>query len=68
MIAKKAKLFVRECLPPIIVRKITGSHLFVKKHSHIIRGEEQDNIFYDKSFLNHDHFRRHYTESSYFPI
>lgn len=30
--------------------------------------KEQGAAFYDRSFSNHDHWRRHYTESRYYPM
>lgn len=32
-----------------------------------IKGQEQNSKFYDKMFLQHNHWKKHYTASSYYP-
>lgn len=61
MLTVKVKALIRECLPPILLRLIRSYRLPAK-------GQEQSSAYYDTSFLSHDHWRRHYTESPYFPM
>ena len=68
MLTKKIKLLVRECLPPIILRLIRLSRSVFTKESPTKKGKEHVSDFYDKRFLDHDHWRLHYTKSRYFPM
>lgn len=68
MPTEKAKLLLRECLPPIILRLIRSFRLPITGKTHPCTGVEEDPAFYDKSFLDHAHWRLHYTESQYFPM
>jgi trans-aconitate methyltransferase len=68
MLKEKTKLLVRECLPPIMLRLVRSFRSLITKNSYPLKGEEQSAAFYDRSFLDHDHWHRHYTESRYFPM
>ena len=61
MLKDKVRSLAREYLPPSILRQL-------RSFRGPIKGEEQGAAFYDNSFANDDHWRRHYTESRYFPM
>ena len=68
MLPKKARSIIRECLPPIVVRLIRSARSSGTKKFYPFEGDEQSAASYDRVFVKHDHWRRHYTESPYFPV
>jgi SAM-dependent methyltransferase len=63
----KVASFARECVLPVVfrLRRAVGARLGRAAPK---QGAEQSADFYDRSFLDHDHWKRHYTESHYYPV
>jgi trans-aconitate methyltransferase len=55
----------RELVPPVVVRL---RRAVLSKMRRPVQGAEQNADFYDQAFLRGDHWKKHYTESHYYPV
>lgn len=56
---------LKNLLPPIAVKLI---QLFRTNQIIDFKGKERDSSFYDKNFLNSNHYSKHYTKSPYYTL
>jgi SAM-dependent methyltransferase len=64
------KLLLKDWTPPAVwrlARRLASSDV-VRRIGRDTRGRERDASFYDQSFRGHAHWRKHYTESHYYPL
>lgn len=65
---RELRTLVKELVPPIVFRLSSSIRPRRADSGRLSAGREQDPAFYDQSFREHEHWRAHYTQSSYYPL
>ncbi len=65
---KKAKGLIKDITPPVLYRWARSFSRDHDRPAREIEPCERDSEYYDRTFISHQHWLNHYTESPYYPL